>query len=102
MYWTVPPAPRQRLLNQKALPRPGLRGGVPDRSLLHLRDTGRDAHDNPGLDEAPSLADLRDEIMEHLFGNIEISNDPILQGANDPYGPRSRSEERRVGKECRS
>src|SRR4029077_14169978 len=71
---------RHRLLDEMRLARAGHGGGVRDRSLLNLRDAGRDTdHDTRVADVPRAVVGTRDEVPDHLLGMIEVRDHTIAQ-----------------------
>ena len=73
-----------RFLDQPHFARPGIRGGVADRAALDPGRSRWDADDDLGLAADAPLAAVRlvDEMLEHMFGDIEVGDDPVAKRAD--------------------
>ena len=72
---------RHRLLDEIDLGRLGPHGHVLDRPALDLGDARRDADDDPRTEEeAAVVRGLLDEVVEHLFGDLEVGDDAVAHG----------------------
>src|SRR5918992_1498030 len=69
---------RHGLLDQVRLAGAGGQGCLLDGALLHARDAARDAHDDAWVGEAV-VVHLLDEVAEHLLGDVEVGDDPVLE-----------------------
>src|SRR6185436_1145290 len=62
---------------------PGRLGRVAHGAALDLGDPGRDADHHGGLDPQDGPVDHHpEEMAQHLFGDMEIGDDPVLHGAH--------------------
>ena len=72
------------LLDQVGLASASLDRGLKDSTLLDRRDAGGNADDNART-RGPRIAllgRLVDKVAKHSLGNIEVSDDAVLQGTN--------------------
>ncbi len=69
---------RHRLLDQVRLARAGAQRRLLDGAALDSGDAGRDADDHARVREAV-LVHLLDEVPQHLLGDVEVGDDPVLQ-----------------------
>ena len=60
----------------------GLHGRVTDGALLDLRDPRGHADDDARPDERAAAVHLRDEVVQHLLGHVEVRDDPVLERAD--------------------
>src|ERR1700742_1892140 len=63
------------------LPGAGAEAGLLDRALLDAGDAGRHADDDAGVSPAV-LVHLLDEVAQHLLGDLEVGDHPVLQRPN--------------------
>src|SRR3972149_220430 len=61
----------------RAAPRRHRRGA--DRPLLDLGDTRGHADDDPRAHERAAAVHVRDEVVQHLLGHVEVGDDTVLQ-----------------------
>jgi hypothetical protein len=80
-----------RLLDQIRLARAGTQCRLFDRALLDARHTRRHADDDARMRE-PVLMDLLDEMAQHLLGDVEVRDHPVLQRADRADRPRRAAE----------
>ena len=70
------------LFNDRHLTGTGLQGSLAHCAALHLGNTGGDADDHPGTGEHAIAAGLFEEVLQHICGDVEISDDAVLQGTH--------------------
>ena len=70
------------LLNHRHLTGTGLQGSFAHSAALHLGNAGGDADDHPGTGEHTVAAGLFEEVLQHICGDVEISDDAVLQGTH--------------------
>ena len=58
----------------------GAVGGVHDGALFYLGDLRGDADDDAGVDHHLAVVGLLDEVVQHLFGLLEVGDDAVLHG----------------------
>src|SRR5215470_9235782 len=68
-----------RLFDQVDLARARLHRGIAHRALFDLRDPGRNADDDARPHECAASMHLGDEVMQHLFGDVEVGDDAVLE-----------------------
>ena len=71
------------VLDQVDLAGARLLGRLADRAPLHLGDAGGHADDHARVHEAPPLAGLADEVVEHLLGRVEVGDDAVAERPDD-------------------
>src|SRR5262249_5825886 len=79
------------LLDQVRLPRPRRQRRLLDGALLDAGDAARHADDDAGMRET-MLMDLLDEVPQHLLGDVEVSDDAVLERADRLDRPRGATE----------
>src|SRR4029450_5177113 len=72
---------RHALCSQLGLRRAGGERRLLDRPPLDPGDARRDADDDPRVREAV-LVHLLDEVAQHLLGDVEVGDPPVLQRAD--------------------
>src|SRR5439155_817290 len=70
-----------RLFHQTRPSRAGGDRGILHRALLDLGDAGRDADDHARtrIQQRALAVHLADEVVEHLFGDVEVADDAVLE-----------------------
>jgi hypothetical protein len=58
----------------------GAVGRVFDGALLHLGNLGRHTDHDARMHQHLAVVRLLDEVVQHLFGDLEVGNDAILHG----------------------
>src|SRR6185369_9348243 len=71
-----------RLLDKIDFPGAGRLCRLLDRTFLHLGYAGRDADDYPRPYQSLSVMHLVNKVPEHLFGNVEVCDHPVLHGTD--------------------
>ena len=71
-----------RLFHEKDSAGAGLHRRLADRALLDLGDAGGHADHDPRLEDPAARLDPGDEVAEHGLGDVEVGDDPVLEGAH--------------------
>ena len=71
-----------RLFDQVNLACTGRLSRFLDRTLFDLSDPGGDTNDDAGTNQRFTVMDFTNEVAQHLFGDIKISDDAVFHWAN--------------------
>ena len=73
---------RDGFLNEVGMARAGFLGGVDNGALFDLGNAGGHAYDHAGLEEYLGPHDLLEEVAQEPFGDVEIGDNAVAQGAD--------------------